>query len=74
MSDTDISLVQECVALATDHPALSVFWTDAITLVLLLMTAQQRDTFRFDRLYPQVVERAILGGTEDDPIVVDEVA
>jgi len=69
-TNTDISLMQECVALATQYPELSGYWTDAIALVLTMMDAAQRDSFRFDRLYPDALEVAVFGGTEADPIVI----
>ena len=73
VTDTDLSLIQECVALATQYPELSDFWTDAIAFVLGMMDARQREWFRFEQLYPDALETAIFGGgSEDDPIVVSD--
>jgi hypothetical protein len=69
-TDTDISLTQECVALATEHPGLSGYWEDAIALTLTMMDAEQRDRFRFERLYPEAVEAVMHGGDEGNPIIV----
>ena len=69
----DLSLIQECVALATNHPELSAFWTDAIAYVLGMMDARQRDWFQFEQLYPKALETAIFGdGSEDDPIIISD--
>lgn len=72
ISDADACLIQECVALATGYPVLSSWWTDAITLVLLMMDARQRDFFRFETLYPEVVDKILQRGSEADPIVIDD--
>lgn len=71
-TDTDISLIQECVALATEHPGLSGCWTDAIALIITMMDAEQRALFRFDRLYPNALEVAVFGGSEEDPIIIGD--
>lgn len=70
LTDTDISLIQECVALATEHPELANHWGDAIAIMLTVMDAEQRDWFRFDRLYPEAVEAAVHGGGVENPIIV----
>lgn len=72
MTDTDISLIQEAVALATAYPELSTCWTEAIAFVLTMMGPSQRDLFRFERLYPDALSTAVFGGTEENPIDVDE--
>jgi hypothetical protein len=69
VTDADLSLMQECVALSTEHPGLSRLWTDAIAYVCALMNARQRNWFAFDRMYSKAVETAVFG-TEDDPVVV----
>ena len=71
-SNTDISLIQECVALATEHPGLSTYWNDAITLTIIMMDAQQRTLFWFDRLYPNAIEIAVFGGSVEDSIIVHD--
>ena len=69
-TDTDVSLIQECAALATEHPDLAEHWIDAIALTITMMDANQRATFRFDRLYPNAIEAAVFGGDKENPIVV----
>jgi len=69
-TDTDVSLIQECVALATEHHELSEYWIDAIALTITMMDAEQRAFFRFDRLYPNAIEIAVFGGDEENPIVI----
>jgi hypothetical protein len=73
-TDTDVSLVQECVALATTHQELSDCWIDAIALITTMMDAEQRALFRFDRLYPDAIEIAVFGGGVDDPIIIADEA
>jgi hypothetical protein len=70
-TDADISLIQECVTLATEHIGLADYWEDAIALTLTMMNADQCDWFRFERLYPEAVEAVVHGGGEDNPIIVD---
>jgi hypothetical protein len=70
VTDTDLTLIQECVTLSTDYPDLSPFWIDAIAYVCAVMNTRQRKWFAFERLYPRAIEVAIFGGTEDDPIVI----
>ena len=69
-TDTDVSLIQECVALATEHPDLAEHWIDAIALTITMMDADQHVTFRFNRLYPNAIEAAVFGGNKKNPIVV----
>ena len=69
-SNTDISLIQECVTLATEHPGLSAYWNDAIALTIIMMDAQQHTLFRFNRLYTNAIEMAIFGGSVENPIIV----
>jgi hypothetical protein len=69
-SDTDVFLIQECVALTTEHPVLAEHWIDAIALVITMMDVDQRAVFRFDRLYPNAIEVAVFGGDKENPIVV----
>jgi len=69
-TNTDVSLIQECVALATSFPELSCYWIDAIALIIMMMDDEQRVLFQFDRLYPQVFEVAVFGGGQEDPIVI----
>lgn len=71
VTDIDISLIQENVALATTHPELSASWTEAIALVLSMMNPAQRELFRFERLYPDAIAIAVFGDTEENPIVID---
>lgn len=69
-TDTDISLTQECVALATGYPNLAHYWNEAIALTITMMDAPQRELFRFDRTYPEAIEVAVFGGDEENPIVI----
>lgn len=71
-TNTDVSLIQECVALATAHQELSEYWIDAIALILTMMDDEQRALFRFDRLYPDALEIAVFGGGPEDPIIIGE--
>ena len=71
-SNTDISLIQECVALATENPGLSAYWNDAITLTIIMMDAQQCALFRFDRLYPNAIEMTVFRGSVEDPIIIHD--
>ena len=71
-SNTDISLIQECVAVATEHPGLSMYWNDAIALTIIMMDTQQRALFWFNRLYPNAIETAVFGGSVEDPIIVHD--
>ena len=70
--DTDISLIQECVIFAIDHPELAAYWADSIALVIMMMDAEQRNWFQFERLYPDTLEVAIFGGDRDNPIVIPD--
>lgn len=73
VTDTDLSLMQEVIVLATEHPELAVQWGDAISYVCMMMDVRQREWFAFERLYPEALEAAVLfGGTEEDPIVVED--
>ena len=69
-TNTDVSLIQECVALATEHPELSMHWTNAIALITTMMDAPQCALFHFGHLYPNAIEMAVFGGHEEDPIIV----
>ena len=40
-TNTDVSLIQECIALATEHPELSTHWTNAIVLITTMMDTPQ---------------------------------
>lgn len=72
-TDTDVSLMQECVALAIEFPELVDSWDLAIATVLMMMDARQREIFRFDDLYPEAFHTAVFEGTQGFPIlVVDE--
>lgn len=71
-TNSDISLIQECIAMATEHPVLAAYWTDAMALIMTMMDTEQRALFRFDRLYPNALEVAVFGGSEDDPIIVGD--
>ena len=71
-SNTDISLIQECVALATEHPGLSAYWNDAIALTIIMMDTQQHALFQFNRLYPNAIKTAIFGGSIEDLIIVHD--
>jgi predicted SnoaL-like aldol condensation-catalyzing enzyme len=70
VTDTDLSLIQEVVALATGYPELAAQWGDAITFVCRMMDHRQSEWFAFERLYPEALEAAMLEGTEEDPIVI----
>ena len=69
-TNTDVLLIQECIDLATEHPELSMHWTNVIVLITTMMDAPQRALFHFDRLYPNAIEMAVFGGHEEDPIIV----
>ena len=69
-TNTNVSLIQECIALATEHPELSTHWTNVIALITTMMDAPQHALFCFDRLYPNAIEMAVFGGHEEDPIIV----
>ena len=71
-SNTDISLIQECVALATEHPGPSAYWNDTIALTIIMMDAQQCALFWFNRLYPNAIEMAVFGGSIENPIIVHD--
>ena len=53
VTDADLSLIQECVALATNHPELSAFWTDAIAYVLGIMDAVSEIGFDSNNCIPR---------------------
>ena len=72
MNHNDISLIQECIALATEHPGLSAYWNDAIALTIIMMDAQQHALFWFNRLYPNAIEMAVFGGSIEDPTIVHD--
>lgn len=69
-TDTDVSLIQECVAEATQYQELSDYWSEAIALTLSMMDARQRDWFRFERMYPEAIAIAVFGDGEDNPIII----
>ena len=69
-TNTDMSLIQECVVLATEHPDQAEHWIDAIALTITMMDADQHATLRFDRLFPNTIEVAVFGGDKENPIVV----
>jgi len=71
-SDSDLCLIEECIAEATTYAGLSESWRDAIGLVLAMMDAQQRDLYRFERMHPEILEAVVFGGSEDDPIIVED--
>jgi hypothetical protein len=71
LSSTDVSLIQECVALATQHLELTDHWSNAASLMLSMMTADQRAQHQFDRLYPEALHAAVFGGdAENNPIII----
>ena len=69
-TNTDVLLIQECVALATEHMELSMHWTHVIALITTMMDAPQHALFHFDCLYPNAIEMAVFGGHEEDSIIV----
>ena len=71
VTDADLSLMQECIALSTEHPSIFCLWTDAIAYVCALMNARQCNWFAFDCMYSKAVETAVFGA-EEDPVVVGE--
>ena len=42
-TNTDVSLIQECVALATEHLELSMHWTNVIALITTMMVLNRKD-------------------------------
>ena len=72
VTDTDLCLINECVALATEHAELSACWGDAITYTRMMMNQEQRERFAIERLYPEAIEAAIFGRSEVDAIVVED--
>ena len=72
VTDTDLVLIHECVSLASTHANLSAYWVDAIAYVLSIMDIchWQRQFFNFERFYPDVVQLAVFGSTEENPIVI----
>jgi hypothetical protein len=71
-TDTDLSLIQECIAEATNYPGLSESWRAAIGSVVVMMDSEQRDWYRFERMHPEILDAVVFGGGEDDPIIVED--
>jgi hypothetical protein len=68
--DEAICTLQEAVELSVGRQVSSSIQSDAVYFLYQLMTAEQRDKFRFSDWYVGNLHNQVFGGSEDDPISV----